>query len=63
LDAKDFDAMNNMFFIQIEDELFGEDWFNCYATEILETQYEWTDVDDVVNKLTHLNACPKADLL
>jgi len=44
-----------MFFIQTEDELFGENWLNCYATEIFDSQYEWTDITDVVNKLTHLN--------
>ena len=63
LDAKDSDAMEDMFFIQTEDELFGEDWLNCYATEILDAPYEWTDVADVVNMLTHLNAHQKADLL
>jgi len=26
LDAKDFNAMEDMFFVQTEDELFGEDW-------------------------------------
>ena len=55
--------MEDMFFVQTEDELFGEDWLDCYATEILDTQYEWIDVTDVVNKLTHLNAHQKADLL
>ncbi len=33
LDAKIFDAMEDMFFIQTEDKLFGEDWLNCNATE------------------------------
>ena len=28
LDATEFDAMEDMFFIQMEDELFGEDWLN-----------------------------------
>ena len=63
LDTKEFNAMEDMFFVQTEDELFGEDWLDCYATEILDTQYEWTDVTDVVNKLTHLNTQQKADLL
>jgi hypothetical protein len=40
LDTKDFDAMEGMFFVQTEDELFGEDWLNSYATEILDMQYE-----------------------
>jgi hypothetical protein len=29
LGAKDFDATEDMFFIQREDELIGEDWLNC----------------------------------
>ena len=63
LDTKDFDAMEGMFFVQTEDELFGEDWLNSYATEILDMQYEQTGVAYVVNKLTHLNAHQQADLL
>ena len=61
--AKDFDAMKDMFFIQTEDELFGEDWLNFYAIVILDAQYEWRDVVDVVDKLTHLNAHQTVDLL
>ena len=56
IDAKDFDAMEGVFFIQAEDELFSEDWLNCYATDMLDAKYEWTYIADVVNKLTHLNA-------
>ena len=55
--------MDDMFFIKSEDELFGDDWLNCYATEILDAQYQWTDAAEVVNNLTHLNAHQKADLL
>ena len=32
----DFDAMEDMFLIQVEDELFSEDWLSCYATETLD---------------------------
>ena len=55
--------MEDMFFVQTEDELFGKDWLDCYAKEILDAQYEWTDVADVVNTLTQFNAYQKADLL
>ena len=55
--------MEDMFFIQTEHELFHEDWLDCSATEILDAHYEWTDVTDVVNKLTHLNTQQKTDLL
>ena len=54
--------MEGMFFVQTKDELFNEEWLNYSSTEILEAQYEWTDVTDVVNKLTHLNEHQKADL-
>ncbi len=63
LDSKEFDAMEAMFHIQVEDEIFGEDWLECFATEILDAKYERTDVAEVVKGLTHLNANQKADLL
>ncbi len=55
LTSTDFDAMEDMFFIQTEDEIIGKDWLRCYATEILDAKYEWTDVSNVVDNLTHLN--------
>ena len=59
LDSKEFDAMEDMFHIQVEDEIFGEDWLECFATEILDAKYEKTDVAEVVKGLTHLNAHQK----
>jgi hypothetical protein len=55
--------MKFMFHIQVEDEIFGEDWLECFATEILDAKYEKTDVFEVVKGLAHLNAHQKADLL
>jgi hypothetical protein len=52
-----------MFHIQVKDELFGKDWLECFATEILDAKYERTDVVEFVKGLTHLNAHQKADLL
>ena len=63
LAAEEFDAMADTFFIQNDDELFGEDWLDSYATEILDAKYELTDVQEVINKLTHLTTSQKADLL
>jgi hypothetical protein len=63
LDSKEFDAMEDMFHIQVKDEIFGEDWLECYATEILDAKYEMTDVAEVMKGHTHLNAHQKADLL
>jgi hypothetical protein len=33
-----FDAMEDMVFIQAEDEFFGQDWPSCYATKILDAK-------------------------
>ena len=63
LDSKEFDAMEDMFHIQVENVIFGEDWLECFTTEILDAKYEKTDVAEVVKRLTHLNAHQKADLL
>jgi hypothetical protein len=63
LDSKEFKAMEDMFHIQVEDKIFGGDWLECFATEVLDAKYEKTDVAEVVKGLTHLNAHQKADLL
>jgi hypothetical protein len=63
LDSKEFDAMEDMFHIQVKDKIFGENWLKCFATEILDAKYERTDVAEVVKGLTHQNAHQKADLL
>ncbi len=51
-----------MYHIQVEDELFGEDWLKCFMTKILDAKYERTDVVGVVKELTHLNVHQKEDL-
>ncbi len=63
LDSNKFDAMEDMFHIQVKVELFGEDWLECFATEILDAKYERTDIAEVAKGLTHLNPHQKADLL
>jgi hypothetical protein len=63
LDSKEFNTMKDIFHIQVEDKIFGENWLKCFATEILDAKYERTDLAEVVNGLTHLNAHQKADLL
>jgi hypothetical protein len=63
LDSNNFDAMEDMFHIKVKDELFGEDWLECFATEILDAKYERMDVVEVVKGLTHLNEHQKADFL
>jgi hypothetical protein len=31
LDSKEFNAMEDMFHIQVKDEIFGKDWLECFA--------------------------------
>jgi hypothetical protein len=63
LNSTEFDAIEDMFHIQVEDELFGEDWLKCFATKILDAKYASTDVAEVIEGLTHLDAYLKRDLL
>ncbi len=63
LDSKEFDALEDVFHIQVKDELFGKDWLKCFATKILDAKYEKTDVAEVVKGLAHLNVHQKLDLL
>jgi hypothetical protein len=46
--SKEFDAMEDIFHIQVEDELFGQDWLKCFTAKIPDA---------------NLNAHQKADLL
>ena len=63
LRSSDFNDMEEQYYIQLEDEILGEDWLQCYATEILDAKYEWTDVKDVVKGLTHLTQIQQNNLL
>ena len=63
LNSEDFDAMVDAFHIQVEDELFGEDWLDCFATAMLDARYEYVSVRQVIDNLSHLNMHQKADLL
>ena len=42
LKAEDFDAMVDSFHIQVENELFGEDWLQNFAVAMLAAKYEYT---------------------
>ncbi len=63
LDSKEFNAMEDLFHIQVEVKLFSEDWLKCFATKIQDAKYEKIDVVEVMQGLTHLNARQRADLL
>lgn len=54
--SSNFDTMEDQYFVQMKDKLFGKDWFNTFATEILDAKYEFADVKDVVEKQNHLDA-------
>jgi hypothetical protein len=43
--------------IQLEDKLFGMDWYDptCYASEVLDAKYAKVLVDYVIDQLDHLN--------
>jgi hypothetical protein len=61
--SKDFDDTEDMYHVQFEDELLGQDWLKLYATESLDVKYQWTDVADVVSEQQHLTAAQQIDLL
>jgi hypothetical protein len=63
LDLKEFNAMEDIFHIQDEVELFSEDWLKCFATKILDAKYEKTYVAEVVKGLTHVTVHQRVDLL
>ena len=63
LDSYAFDTMTDIYHIQIQDEIQGEDWLECFVTEILDAEYEWTDFRDIVQKMDHLSQNQKYDIL
>lgn len=63
LDSTGFDAIEDMPLNQDKEELFGDNWLQCYATSILNAKYKFIYVTDITDNLTHLNAHQKADLL
>ncbi len=63
LNLNEFNATEDMFHIQVKDKILGEDWLECFATEILDAKYEKIDFVEVVKGLTHLSTHQKADLL
>ncbi len=64
LQWKDFLAMAESIKIQLEDDIFGIDWYDptCYASEIVDVKYEKVLVDDVIDQLDHLNTQQKNNL-
>ena len=63
LNNQEFLHMADSFFLQVEDDMFGDDWLDSYATErILDAKYEKLDLDGLMSKQDHLNADQKEQL-
>ena len=56
-------AMADAYTMQTEEEDFGEDWLDSYATtEILDAKYDKADLKEVVRNQKHLNHDQREDL-
>ncbi|KAL7501812.1 hypothetical protein ACHAXN_000028, partial [Cyclotella atomus] len=55
--------MVGAFHIQVENELFGEEWLKNFATAMLDAKYKFIDVRQVIDQQFHLNMDQKANLL
>ena len=42
--------MEDMYQIQLEDELLGVDWLQCFATHTLDTKYKFTATKDAIDQ-------------
>ena len=63
LNNQEFLHMADSFFLQVEDDMFGDDWLDNYATErILDAKYEKLNLDELMSKQDHLNADQKEQL-
>ena len=54
--------MEDSLYVQVEDDLFGEDWLNSFATTLLDAKYEKADILEVVNNQKQLNTTHRNDL-
>ena len=62
-DDEDFAQLIEQLSVQEDDEFFGEDFLDSYLVQnILESKYDKTDVDVVINELKHLNDYQKETL-
>jgi hypothetical protein len=53
--AEDFEAVVDIFHIQVENELFGEDWLENFATAMLDAKNEFIDIHQVIDLQSHIN--------
>ena len=61
--AYEFDTMADMYHIQVEDKIIGEDCLEFFTTDILDAKYEWNCVRDVVQQMDHLSQTHKDYIL
>ena len=62
LEPEEFKEIEDYLYVQVEDELFGEDWLDSYATTILDATYEKADILEVANNQKQLNTAQRNDL-
>ena len=63
LNNQEFLHMVDSFFLQEEDDMFGEDWLDSYAVEkILDAKYEKLYIEELMSKQNHLNDHQKQGL-
>jgi hypothetical protein len=58
----DLDAMMEAYYTQEEEEFFGDDFLDAFATPILDAKYEQVDVDDVADNQKHLTPTQREEL-
>mgnify|MGYP000518588212 CR=1 FL=1 len=46
--------MEDAMFVQVDNDIFGVDWLDGFATEILDVKYDITNAREVAEKQTHL---------
>ena len=63
LGLENFKEMEDSLYVQVEDEIFGEDWLDSYATTIFDAKCEKADILEVVNNQKQLNTAQRNDLL
>lgn len=62
LTEEEFMHMAESFHVQEDDDFFGEDWLDSFATEILDAKYDKADIPTVIAAQNHLNEQQKKEL-
>ena len=54
LDSETLKDMEDAMFVQVDEDIFGINWLDGFATEILDAKYDVTNAREVAEKQTHL---------